>query len=675
MISTSGLALVFYTPSVVYGPLRIILCVLFIATLNSLVSLKTSSQTGLQYFIPRYIAFIGTLAILGFILVQINAYDSFVFICIVTLFYIFKLMNLNFKRPLKPQFQKIRRRFILYTIRNFEQDKKLINSINFKKPLQKEDAFSSKVTGNLYFWQVGIAIGIGMLTYLSRYSFFNFDTYALSDLWYENFGKIKNLTNQQWLIDESSLLGEYVVIQMYAAITGISDVIALQTFGLLENAILGVVIFWTVSKMTSIYQFVHGVLAAFGFIVLYSFLPLNINLMTQHKPIFLALSLALPAMVFLCLPRVLRVKLKSYFQWMLMVFIGISLIDLFVMVIVMPLIFLSTLITISAATKKYYARAFLAYLIALVVFIAIYTIGASLNSTSLLQFVQENLYAFNTYTYAPQLIMPIEELMAIYRIAAMILVLSSLALCFKNYTKYKYLCVIFLLFFSVVYIPLLDIVFIDVDLLYQVISVVLPLAFGAAFYLLFTFVKMIFPAFRVPIAGGLIMAFVGIVDAYFVFQQSALQGIPDRNLTNEHIMEAYDYLDAELLPYSYTVVNTAFTSEMSKGSHYFMAYENFNRTYLAADSIYNANKKNIEFLQLNPNATLSKSIFLFIYYDQPEVTTGNKLDPEQQHQALSLVNTLRAKGRNVEIYIQKPTLMVYEIINEPKATKINDLLF
>ena len=664
----------FFTPSMVYGPLRIILLVIFIFLVNKLVSKKSSNQSGLNYFIPRYVAFVSVVVLLSLALTTINAYDAFTILAILLVCVVIIFLNLNGKSAISKQLIKIRRRTILYTIRNLEQGKDLISTINFKKTQQENDTDDLEVRKTDYLWQMGIVVVIAVLTYLSRYYFFYFDTFALSDLWYEDFAKIKNLTNQQWFNSEGVLMGEYALIQLYGSFTSISDVIALQTFGLLENAVLGVVIYWTISQCTNT-NYVPGLVAAFVFMFFYGFLPLNINLMTQHKPTFLALSLALPVFVYLCKPKTLRKTPSSYFLWMLCFFCGIAFIDFFTTIWVLPVFFIAALITVTSDTRKYYLRALVAYVLALLLFTTVYWISFDFDLDAMALFIKANTYSLKAYTYVPQLIVSLSALLGYYQVISVLLLI--IAIITNTFIKRSLKNIISLLVMCCVFfcLPLLQIEIIDTDLLYQVIAVCIPLFMGVSVYLIITIINSMLPPIKTPIYVRIIATVIPLIIAYAAFQKSTLQNIPPRNLTSEYIMEAYDALDDELLPYSFTVVNTGMALEMSKDHHFFMTYDDFTTSYEQADALYVTNRNNKSFFKKYPEATLSKSMFVFVYEEKAQLSKSDRLKINQQQEVSEVITRLQDKGRVVRVFVKKPLLTVYEIVNEPKATKINDLLF
>ena len=55
---------------------------------------------------------------------------------------------------------------------------------------------------------------------------------------------MKELSEQVWFFHSGSMTGEFLLINLYGTLTGLSDSIALESFGLIEVAILALVIFW-----------------------------------------------------------------------------------------------------------------------------------------------------------------------------------------------------------------------------------------------------------------------------------------------------------------------------------------------------------------------------------------------------------------------------------------------
>lgn len=308
------------------GPLRITLLLFFLFFLKKLITKKKLGQHGLDYFVPLYVISISVTIGTGFILTQLNAYDLVTTIIIFFLFMTFIFLNLKRKKSILKQLQKIRNRIILYISKNFEDNKHLITRKNFKDTLSKR---STKEQRLKRLWQIAVGGFLGLFAFLSRYYYLQFDTFSFSDLWFVELSYVKDITAQHWFFVSDSMVGEYLIINLYAGLSGISDMIALRSFGLLESALLAIIIYWVVSKIT-ITRRSPGLFAALFFIVLYKFLPLNLDLMTQHKSIFLALTLALPTLIFIIKPKLLKQNLVAYSRWMTYIFCAVLLTNLFV---------------------------------------------------------------------------------------------------------------------------------------------------------------------------------------------------------------------------------------------------------------------------------------------------------------------------------------------------------
>ena len=57
------------------------------------------------------------------------------------------------------------------------------------------------------------------------------------------------------------------------------------------------------------------------------------------------------------------------------------------------------------------------------------------------------------------------------------------------------------------------------------------------------------------------------------------------------------------------------------------------------------------------------------------LNTKNGLDIIEQEKAQSQIDLLLQKGRKINVFYDSKELKVYEIINEPKASHIDDLFF
>ena len=176
-----------------------------------------------------------------------------------------------------------------------------------------------------------------------------------------------------------------------------------------------------------------------------------------------------------------------------------------------------------------------------------------------------------------------------------------------------------------------------------------------------------------PLELAVWVSTMGIVS--LLFQNNILTEIPQRNIVNEEIIEAYDILGEKNLPFSYSVVNSSANEVISVNDHFFINYDYFNDEYIQRDSIYAANRLDVEFLKKHPEIILPNSTFVFLYNENAIADDKNKLNAEEQQKTrINLARLMKAE-RSVQLFLKKTSFSVYEIINEPNATNIQDLIF
>jgi hypothetical protein len=181
-----------------------------------------------------------------------------------------------------------------------------------------------------------------------------------------------------------------------------------------------------------------------------------------------------------------------------------------------------------------------------------------------------------------------------------------------------------------------------------------------------------FLKFKIAIAvAASLLVFSGILFT----QITPLQNIKSSDKTPRMVLDAYDKILHEYFPNSYAVVNDNIAQTMSVNKHFFINYEDFLFSYLDSDSIYHHNRKKPRFFVENPQYVIPKSVLVFVYHDNTE--TENHFADQNQLEPLlkEHINTLEKRGRNVSLYYESPYVNVYEIVNEPKSSKIDDLIY
>ena len=86
--------------------------------------------------------------------------------------------------------------------------------------------------------------------------------------------------------------------------------------------------------------------------------------------------------------------------------------------------------------------------------------------------------------------------------------------------------------------------------------------------------------------------------------------------------------------------------------------------------------KNKKFFLENPDNVLPKSVFVFLYkkndgFVSPLVDEGFVHKAELE----TLIKKLKERGRKIRTIYNNEVFEVYEIINKPNESKLNDLIF
>lgn len=671
MSSLHDLQTLLYTNSIILGPLRVLLLVGFLFLIKRLISLRVSNQVGLDYIVSRYAIIISAIIILSFILTLLNAFDLLSFLIVSFLLILFIFLNLNFEKSIWEQLKKIRKRILIYIVKSFELDKKIISKKNLRKPTDHSKAHQITLSKSSIYWQAGIAIVLGVTTYLYRYYFFFYDNYMLSDLWYREFKILKLLNIQQGFSDQ--VAGEHALISLYSKITGITEAIALQSFGLLESAILSVIIFWSVYKITR-GRYVPALVAALSFIFLFNLLPFNINLITKHSSLYLAMSLAIPVVIYTAEPESLRTKTNSYLKWMFALYFAIAVTNLFVFLIVIPCLLIILLFIVEKQRKTYFFKNAYAYALSLITFSSFYLVITAIRGESFMAFIKQNILIISSYTYTPQLIAPLEHLMTIYLFIALGLVMVFFFLSLGNRQQWRWA-----LAFSSFSALLLSIYyfhfsFVDNDLMHLLATLILPILFGCLVYIFTYFIRSLIAKVSIPkwIKIGITTCIFACIFYYTNTKYSNFH-FEKTNPIKSEVLEAYNYISESMLPYTYAVIDDKENFGMSVGSHFFINYYYLNDGYLKQDALYFENRLKKEYLKRNPDIILPPSTLVFVYLNSNSQQTNNLTS--QKNKSLEILETLQQRGRKINLFFERPQLKVFEIINEPELSKIEDLLF
>ncbi len=662
----------FFEPYLLTGPFRIILFFVLILLIHRIISTRVSAQTALNFLVPTIILVISAVLIGSFILVLTNIFDLFVIISVVIGLAIIGFMNLSFKQPIRTQLRKIYTRTILYATIKLERRERFLDRDNIIKPKNKSrDQTLTRYHRN---WQLVVGFSLPIITYLSRSSLFNQDIHTLSLSWFNKLDLINGISLNNWFFQPGEMMGDYLLINLYAKLTHITNAQALQSFSFLQSALLSLVLYWVVFKISR--KHAPGILAGLSFALLYTFLPINIELLAEHKSVFTALIIALPTMFFCIYPQSFSFSKKAKFGWLMALFSTILLLDLFVgVILIFPYLLILLIFKLKNNSRQIF-QILLAYLFSVGLIALIYNFAALLKQQDFGAFILSNFYSFDAYTFNPYLIVPFKNLIIYYQIAGLVFLLITIYNYFKK--PYKWLAsLIFLIFINVLFgVYQWNKVLIDLDILSQVLCVFIPIFFGIILNVLVN----LFSVFKLsPRTGTRIEIGVGatviLALTIITFPEVASLNF-EKNKTENMVFEAYSKIQSNNLPYSYAVVNAIPYYGFSENSHYYYNYEYFNKTYIDRDRRNSRYNLNSEYSTLNPDMILPESLFVFVYNEADESELGKKgISKEQRDLTIERIELLELKGRNVELYFHNNNFSVYQIVNREKATNINELLY
>jgi hypothetical protein len=545
----------------------------------------------------------------------------------------------------------------MYVVIRFETNRSLVERKNFQK--RKPETRESK---NIKFWQIGISLFIFSAILFSTYYFLRYDNYLLSSSWYEDLDKVKSIAEQTWFNIASDSMGCYAIISLYAKISGLSDMLALSNSGFMESALLAVIIYWALYNIT--HKHGPGLLAALIFGFGYSIIPLNIDSVLQHKSVFLSMTLALPIMIFNMYPTSFRQKRRVFFNWSLVCILALSFLNLFIALVVLLPFFIICYVTNPAEKRSYNKESLQAYFVSAAVMIIIYGIASFFLEETFKEVFISKLASFDYYTYTPNLIVPFSELIWYYLGITLILGGASALLIVKKSSRWRSIATILMFVIFLLTIYILELPFLDDDLLLQLISVFLPIVIGLLFYLLYQPFYGLIKQLNASNLAEIGMVLVLVVGLFYAGKSKATV---TREVFNAKIdlLQAYFEIENSRLPYTYAVVNTPNNSRVSRGSHYFVSYGDFNGDYLEKDEVFHRYKREEEYLKKHPEIILPSSVFVFV---------PNKLNSDISENVLKNLQVLKRRGRELKLVYEGASVKVFEIVNIPNSSKINDLL-
>jgi len=651
---------------VLLGPFRIMILVLCFFLIHQLIIRQELKNYNLDYVMKRGILAGSTIITLLFILIMTKIYDTLSILLVFFLFFIWQYLQINSLKNLNKIIARKRVGFLVGVFKFIESDwtkKGLL--------LRIRTLIIPRKINYLLF----TAVFASFACMFSRYQFLKNDLWVLSGLWLNKLHSVKELNNNQWFSSSLTVPGEQAAVNFYAKVINISEEMALHSFGLIETFCLTMVLFWVIGKLTHSKFMAPSIsILVFGFF--YKFLPININLLLEHNPVYLALCFVFPAMLFTLRPRILSTRKKQYIQFLILIYFATAIVNLFVFIWVLPMFFLIAFVVTINEKRKFIQWSVLAYVIVVVLISSIYLIMGLITNKPFISFLKENLIVVDMYTYFPQLIMSLPKLLNVYFILGVTIFLLTVPLYFRKKTKWQSMIVFGLFYNAYLMIRYTGWEWLDMDLYYQVLTPMIIINIGLLLGVLREYLKFMLPKKR-KIRYG-ITAFISSVLLIVAINFNGLtsQEFEQKEPLKTGVLMAYNMLSNDYLPFSYAVVNANYGFQISKSEHSFISYEFFVQDYLTNDTKYHSLKNNKEFLIQNPEVVLPSNVFVFFAKEQTIGRSAFLNTPlKLKKPIIDILSTLKIRGRQIDVFYEDDGLIVYQIINKENASKLDELIF
>ncbi|MFN3639373.1 MAG: hypothetical protein ACK4UK_00500, partial [Flavobacterium sp.] len=291
-------------------------------------------------------------------------------------------------------------------------------------------------------------------------------------------------------------------------------------------------------------------------------------------------------------------------------------------------------------------------------------------------FLQSSLISVHSFTYMPNIYIPFEQLLTYYQYGSFFSLLVLPLFIWLKKEDWKNSLVMIIYFNILVALYFIHITWIDNDLMRYALAVFIPILFGITISI---FVRLLFPIYKVFFQRKYLLYTVsGILSLVIILysQKTIFEDINSTDNTPRMVLKAYDHIFHEYFPYSYAVVNDNIAQTLSTNKHYFMNYSDFLMNYLESDSVYHANRKDPKFAIERPDQIIPKSILVFTFNSESKESKNYFSDQGDIEFLLNeQLSELKKRGRKIEVIYESPYVKVFEIINEPKSSRIRDLIF
>lgn len=379
----------------------------------------------------------------------------------------------------------------------------------------------------------------------------------------------------------------------------------------------------------------------------------------------------------ICLLRFFKYNNRTYLILFIYGVIAIGFVNIFVLIVISPIIFLS-IITFIPKDRKTKLIAFSFLIANYLLILLIYYLVCYSNHVSYTYFIKTQLFKPSLYSFFPDLVFSLETFALLYAVIAIGLLLLQYIFYKKLSDNIYYIRIVIsiMLIFSLPYVNLFQIGYdlIDLDQLNSFYSIIIAI-FIACFLVI---VRELLPNFRTrKIILQIIALFLTISFCYGYQVEKLITEEGEEGIVPKHFFETYYKIVSERQPYTYAIVAPDFGLSLAKDRHFFINYNYLLNEYIKQDSVYNDAfiKNNKEMIE---KSKLPESVFVFI-----ENPPFNSISPQVLYNSASIMKSVEnwikifksKKQREINIYYKSAQLTVFEIVNRKGGSNLKDLLF
>ncbi len=508
----------------------------------------------------------------------------------------------------------------------------------------------------------------------------------LSSGWFSHLNRVKNIRLQEYSAGFPDPGGMHLLVDGLSLLTQVSPEMILHLFGGISTFLLCIIVYWSAKDITknSYPQAAILGLAVYALTPLL-FMPVSFDQQIDAGSLDLALCFAVPTMAIFV--RNIRNRYKSPWFYPLIGFTATAIVDLFVAyVILLPMM----LFGLGSLPRRNYGRSFTRVLIFILTvgFLNIlpYLMAIFYYGIDFQQFLMRQLYNIQIYNYFPSLVLPMGDLSLVYMIIAGGIISYCLARVTLKNEKARDELVFLILFILVasLYLPGRASnnswwwsLWFDVDQFNSYFAILTAMFISIAFSTVLEIADRLFK----PTQKGLQRFTWGFIITV-IFSLIYFQGGLKVSRTNPEtipngFMEAYYGIIAERQPYTYATVGPKVQQVMAKNRHYFMEYRYFLSEYRSIDSLY---REQLKLPDVEREGSRIPPASIFVFAEKPpyeSIQQGILYNSASVMQEIEqwIADYRELPGRRVNVFYSDENTTVYELINRPNESEIEDILY